>query len=110
MSTEQKPAPVAVKVQDDLVDALRNCLWMIETFAGTGDENYKLIYAARDALAAHDTHSALVAGDGGIADAVIQFLVKHGMLDVRPEYHVSDVLSALSDNFEPAPSMIGGAP
>lgn len=41
----------------------------------------------------------------GIADAVIQFLVKHDMLDARTEYDVSDVVSALEDNYAPsAPS------
>lgn len=45
----------------------------------------------------------------GIADAVIEFLVKHEFLDARTEYDVSDVIGALDDNlyFEanPAPQV-----
>lgn len=34
---------------------------------------------------------------------VVSFFVKHGMLDAREEYDISDVMTALADNYAPAP-------
>lgn len=56
--------------------------------------------AAREALAA--APAPQVMGDDWFSQ-VVSFFVKHGMLDAREEYDVSDVMTALADNYEPMP-------
>lgn len=50
-----------------------------------------------------DDHAAFqtnVVGDDWF-NQVVTFLVKNDMLDAREEYDISDVMSALADNYEP---------
>lgn len=47
-------------------------------------------------------------GDGWFSQ-VVSFLVKHGMLDEREEYDISDVMTALVDNYEPRSNDDGDA-